>query len=255
MIGDWHALVDRDALADQRVVLHVAHRGEAVDAGDAEPMQHVRHQFLEAHVLHAGDTLRALEIGLRAVAALLALARVVDQELGDLAERAAFLAVVDHEPDAARLRHLDADLDAVREIRPACADVGAEHVGAVALVVHAAGERRPAVAELGRIAEAVDGRAADRRQEHLEVGPRDQLRIHAAGLLVQPAAQFGFGEAEALGDAGQIPDRIDRRLHHAHVAAGRHDVAVGVNAPASIAARISGMSIWARVTAMVGRTS
>ena len=38
------------------------------------------------------------------VAALLALARVVDQELGDLAERAAFLAGVDDQADAAALR-------------------------------------------------------------------------------------------------------------------------------------------------------
>ena len=36
-----------------------------------------------------------------AVAALLALARVVDQELGHLAERAPFLAVVDDDADAA----------------------------------------------------------------------------------------------------------------------------------------------------------
>ena len=80
-----------------RVVLHVRHRHEAVDAADAEPVQHVRHQLLEARVLHAGDAFGALEIGRRLVAARLALARVVDQELGHLAERAAFLAVVDDE--------------------------------------------------------------------------------------------------------------------------------------------------------------
>ena len=71
---------------------------------DAEPVQHVGHQLLEAHVLHAGDAFGALEVGGRLVAALLALARVVDQELGHLAERAAFLAVVDDQPDAAVLR-------------------------------------------------------------------------------------------------------------------------------------------------------
>ena len=66
-------------------------------------MDHVRHQLLEARVLDAGDAFGALEIGRRLVAARLALAGVVDQELGDLAERPAFLAVVDDEADAARL--------------------------------------------------------------------------------------------------------------------------------------------------------
>src|SRR5262245_7676262 len=119
-----------------------------MDAADAEPMQHVRHQLLKPHVAHAGDAFGALEIAGRSVAALLALARVVDQELGDLAERAAFLAIVDYEPDAARLRHLNGDLDAVSQVGPAGADVGAEHVGAVALVVNTAGQRSGAVAEI-----------------------------------------------------------------------------------------------------------
>ena len=71
---------------------------------DAEPVHHVGHQLLEARVLHAGDAFGALEIGRRLVAARLALARVVDEELGDLAERAAFLAVVDDQAGAAVLR-------------------------------------------------------------------------------------------------------------------------------------------------------
>ena len=33
--------------------------------------------------------------------------------------------------------------------------------------------------------------------------------------------------AEALGNAGQIPDRIDRDLHHRDAAIGVHDLAVG----------------------------
>jgi hypothetical protein len=138
-----------------------------MDAGDAEPMQHVRHQLLKAHVAHAGDAFGALEVAGRTIATLLALARIVDEELSDLAERAAFLAIVDDETDTAGLRHLDGDLDAVRQIRPAGADIGPEHVGAVAFVVYAAGERRQSVAELRRIAEAVDRGAADRRQKDL----------------------------------------------------------------------------------------
>ena len=113
-------------------------------------LQHVRHQLLEAHVLHAGDALGALEIGRGAIAARLALARVVDQELGDLAERPALLAVVDDQPDAAGLGGRDADLDAVHQIGPAGADVGAEHVRAVALVVHPAGDLRGRIGERWR---------------------------------------------------------------------------------------------------------
>ena len=49
-----------------------------------------------------------VKYGRRPVAAGLALARVVDEEFRHLAERAAFLAVVDDQADAAGLRHLDA---------------------------------------------------------------------------------------------------------------------------------------------------
>ena len=112
---------------------------EPVDAADAEPVQHVRHELLEARVLDAGDAFGALEIGRRLVAARLALAGVVDEELRHLAERAAFLAVVDDDAGAALLGLLHAFLDAVHEIGPAGADVGAEHVRAVALVMHPAG--------------------------------------------------------------------------------------------------------------------
>ena len=136
---------------------------------DAEPVQHVGHQLLEAHVLHAGDAFGAGEVLGGGVAALLALAGVVDQELRHLAERAAFLAGVDDEADAAALRAVDALLDGVREVGPAGADVGAEDVGAVALVVHARGQRHRRVGEVVHVAEDVDGLAADGRQEHLEV--------------------------------------------------------------------------------------
>ena len=125
-------------------------------------MEHVGHELLEAHVLGAGDALGALEIGLRPVAALLALARVVNQELGDLAQRPAFLAIVNDQPGAAVLGRFDADLDPMHEIGPAGADVGAEHIRAVALVVHPASKLATRVAHCRGIAEAVDGDAADR---------------------------------------------------------------------------------------------
>ena len=104
LVWNRHAFDDLDALADQRIIFHVAHRDEPVDAPQTEPMDRVRHQLLEARVLNAGDAFGALEIGGGGVAALLPLARVVDQELGDFAERAALLAVIDDDADAAGLR-------------------------------------------------------------------------------------------------------------------------------------------------------
>src|SRR5262245_6933265 len=102
-----------------------------MDLSHAEPVQDIRHQLLKAHVLHAGDALGPREILLGTVAALLTLAGVVDEELGHLAEPAAFLAEVDDQPDAAALRAADAFLDRVGEIRPARADIGAEDIRAV----------------------------------------------------------------------------------------------------------------------------
>ncbi len=103
-------------------------------------MHHIRHQLLEARILHAGNAFGAFEILRSGVAALLAFARVVDQKFGNLAERTAFLAVVDDDAETAGLAGARAFLDTVNQIGAAGADIGAEHVGAVALVVNAAGD-------------------------------------------------------------------------------------------------------------------
>src|SRR5215207_4615935 len=155
-VGDRHLLDDLDALRPRGLMFDVRHRHPAIDAADAEPVEDVRHQLLKAHVLHAGDTFGAVEIGLGAIAALLPLARIVNQELGDLAEGAALLAVVDDEPDTALLRGPGADLDPVHEVGPAGADVGAEHVGAIALVMDAAGDHGVGLADQVDVAEQVD---------------------------------------------------------------------------------------------------
>ena len=179
---------------------------------DAQPVQNVGHELLEAHVLHAGDALGAREVLLGAVATVLPLAGVVDEELGHLAERAALLAVVDDDARAALLRSADALFDAVREVRPAGADVGAEDIRAVALVVHAHRERLARVRDARDVADHVDGGAADRRQEHLEIAPGDELGEHARRVLEQRAPQVGLGAAEPRSDARQVPDGLDRGL-------------------------------------------
>ena len=87
----------------------------------------------------------------------------------------------------------------------------------------AAGDFGLRPAELRRVTEQVDGGAADRRQEHVQVGARHQLGEHAAGLLEQGAAEIGHGNAETARDAGQVPDGLDRGLGDAHIAGlGQH---------------------------------
>src|SRR3984957_2088871 len=124
IVGNRNAFDDLDALARQRIVFHVAHGDETVDALEAEPVDHIRHQLLEACVLHAGHAFGALEILRGRVAAFLALARIVDQEFRDLAQRAAFLAVVDDDAEPAFLAGAGAFLDAMNQIGAAGADVG-----------------------------------------------------------------------------------------------------------------------------------
>ena len=53
LIRDVDTVDDLDAAAHDRVVLHIRHRDEFVDSCHAEPVQRVRHQLLEAHILRA----------------------------------------------------------------------------------------------------------------------------------------------------------------------------------------------------------
>src|SRR5581483_3018136 len=136
--------------------------------------------------------LGAREILRRGVAAFLALSRVVDEELRHLAERATFFSRVRDDAGAARLRGANANFDAVREVRAARADVRAEDVRAVALVVHAAREPLFRIADLAEIYDEVDSNATDRWQKNVEIGTRDELREHAARLLEEAAPQIRF---------------------------------------------------------------
>mmetsp|Transcript_29329 Transcript_29329/g.94042 ORF Transcript_29329/g.94042 Transcript_29329/m.94042 type:complete len:234 (-) Transcript_29329:916-1617(-) len=137
--GDRHALFNLDARGHDGVVLHVRHGDELVDLRDAKPVERIRHERLEASVHNAGHVLRAVEVLLGGVAVLLALAAVVHEVLGNLAEGAALLTVVDDDASAASLGRLHALLHGVGEVRAAGADVRSEHVRAIALVVHAHG--------------------------------------------------------------------------------------------------------------------
>src|SRR5690606_4321010 len=128
----------------------------------------------------------------RRIAALLPLAGVVDEELGDFAERASLLAVIGDDADAARLGLPDAFLDAVNEIRAAGADVRAEDVGTVALVMDAAGDPALRIAQARHIADDVNGDVADGRQEDAHVRPGHEFREHAAGLLEQSPPQLAL---------------------------------------------------------------
>ena len=109
---------------------HIAHRNHVVDLPDAQPVQDVRHERLEAHVLHACNQFRCTEVLVRRVAA--ALAEVVDQIFGHLTECAAFFTEIHNNANSATLSRTDALLDSEYEIRLARADVGAKHIRSVA---------------------------------------------------------------------------------------------------------------------------
>ena len=114
----------------------------------------------------------------------------------------------------------------MNEIGAARADVRAEDVGAVALVVHPAGDARARVVELLDVAKQIDRSAADRGQENLQIQPGHELREHAAGLLEQCAPQAHLGRAEAFRNSRQIPDRVDGDFHDPDAAVAVHDRAV-----------------------------
>jgi hypothetical protein len=59
---------------------HVTHGDHMVDFGDAEPVQDVRHERLEAHVLDASDELGRLEVLVGRVSSTLT--QVVDEISG-----------------------------------------------------------------------------------------------------------------------------------------------------------------------------
>ena len=201
-----------------------------MDFLDAQPVQHVGHQLLEAHVLHPRHALGAQEVFVGAVTAELAFARVVDQELGDFTERAAFLAAVGDEAHAALLRTAYALFNGMREVGAAGADVGAKNVRAVAFVVHARRQFNVRVSECADVAKHVERLAADGGQEDFEIAARHQLGVHAAGFLEERAAQVAFAHAKALGHTGQPPHGLDGDLGHRGRGVVHQDAAVDLQA-------------------------
>lgn len=57
--------------------VHITHANHIIDLPNPHPMQHIRHERLEPHVLHARDELRRAEIFVCRVA--VAFAEVVDE--------------------------------------------------------------------------------------------------------------------------------------------------------------------------------
>ncbi len=96
---------------------------------------------MKAHVLSAGDTFGTGKISLGAVATLLSFTGVVDEKLGHFTQGATFFAIVDDETGTAGLRGLNALLKTMDEIGSARANVRAEHVRAIALVMDANRQR------------------------------------------------------------------------------------------------------------------
>ena len=189
-------------------------------------MQHVRHELLKAHVLHPCDAFGALKVGFGTVPAFLPLASIVNEEFRDFAQSTAFFAEIRDYACTALLRGFHADLDAMNEVGAAGADVGAEHIRAVALVVDAAGQFAFRVRDRREVADDIDRDAADGRKENMVVGASHQFRKHASGLLKEAAAQLRLANVKTLRHARKVPDRFDRDFRHADLPGLQQDFAV-----------------------------
>mmetsp|Transcript_24876 Transcript_24876/g.42829 ORF Transcript_24876/g.42829 Transcript_24876/m.42829 type:complete len:459 (-) Transcript_24876:97-1473(-) len=224
---DGHALDDLDAGGDDGVVLHVGHTDELVDLGDAQPVERVGHHCLEARVGDAGHVAGAVEVLRGTVTALGTLAHVVHEVLGDLSEGAALLAEVDHHTAATLLGSADALLNGVGQVRSAGADIGTEHVGAVALVVDSHGEGNALIGDGVGVTPDVNGEATDGGKEQLDVRAGQQLGVHHVGLLEQGLAQGLLGALESLSNTGKVPHGLDGSLGDHRLSVGLEDLAIG----------------------------
>ena len=113
LVRDRDALKNLYALRRQGVILHITHRNKAVDPPQPQPVDHVRHELLKACILDTGHAFSTFEVGRGRIPAFLPLACIIDEELRHLAERAAFLAVVDDNAQSAGLGTARAFLNAV----------------------------------------------------------------------------------------------------------------------------------------------
>jgi len=154
IVGNGYTLMDRNALIDNSIVLHVGHAEHSVNLGDTQPVQDIWHQSLEAHVLDTGNILSALEVLAGTIFA--SLSGVVDEVFGDLAKSTAFLTEVDDNTAATLLGLFDCFFNTESQVGTACADVRSEYVTSVAFVVDTEGELRTGVGHLCWVTEDVD---------------------------------------------------------------------------------------------------
>ena len=97
--------------------------------------------------------------------------------------------------------------------------------------MNAAGDHRARLGDPLDLAKEIHRRAADRREQDLEVGTGNQFGEHAPGFLEQGTAKIGLSDAEARGHSRQMPDRIDGHLGDADLAAVEQHPAVGSQPP------------------------
>lgn len=89
------------------------------------------------------------------------------------------------------------------------------------------------VRHLGRVTKDINRQATDRRQEYFDIRPGDQLGVHAARELEEGSPQGTLVDPEPLGNAREIPDRLDGYLGHGKLALRvQADLAVGYESSA-----------------------
>lgn len=130
--------MDGNALVDNGIVLHVGHAEHPVDFSNAQPVENVGHESLEAHVLHTRNVLRSLEVFAGPIFS--SFPCIVHKVFGHFPKGSALFAEVNDHAATAFLRFFDGLFDAERQVGAACANVRPEHVASIALVVDTEGE-------------------------------------------------------------------------------------------------------------------
>jgi hypothetical protein len=201
---------DGDALANDGIVFHVAHAEHTIDFFDTKPVQDIRHQRLEAHVLDASNVFGALEVVGSAIGTPLPC--VIYQVFSHFAQRSALFAEIYDYSAAAILSFLDRFFNAEEKIRSTGANVRPEDITSIALVVDSQRQADRIIRHFGGIAETVHSEATNGRQEDFNVAASNKLWVASTSMLKQRASQGSLVDPESLGNAGEVPDRFDRKL-------------------------------------------
>jgi len=226
IVGYLNALNNFYSGTNDGIMFHIRHAHQLIDSLDAEPHEDVRHELLKAHVLNTSDTLGSQKVRFSTITALLALARIVNEEFGHLAKGTAFLAVISDNTYAPFLRCVDANFDTMSEVWSACTYIAAEYITAVAFVMNSARAGEVLVPELGRITKDIHGDSTNGWQKNVQISAGDELGKHTASLFKKTATEMPNFDTESFGNSWQMPHVFERNLRAVGGTRIAHDLSI-----------------------------